>query len=90
MLIETRICELFTRLSSKVVHALLFSCGTRELFGNDNLFGTVECTAKLSKSGCHRCLSISLDELLIYSYGMRGGHVIYGSCYIRFEFYKFF
>lgn len=80
---------MFTLLSSKAVRGPLHARGTLML-NKERIYGFVECTRDLSATNCKKCLDIAIKELIDRAYKMRGGHAIFGSCYIRFEFYIFY
>ncbi|ONI14144.1 hypothetical protein PRUPE_4G264700 [Prunus persica] len=90
-LIQDKVHALLTRLSFKAINGPLYANGKIKISPKGkNVFGTVECTKDLSEVNCKECLDVAITELQDRSYGMRGGHVFYGSCYIRFEFHRFY
>lgn len=50
------------------------------------LCGIVECIDDLSGVDCKKCIDVARSELLGHTYKVKGGHAIYGSCHIIFEY----
>lgn len=83
-----RLRQLFTRLSSKIIHGPLCARG-KQVLDKKYLYG-VDCTSDLFSVNYKKCLDVAISELLNRSYRMRGRHTIYGSCCIRFELYHYY
>lgn len=63
--------------------------GHLKLMGDEVLYDATQCTTDLSHIECKRCLDVAMSDLENASNGRRGFRVYYGSCYIRFELYRF-
>lgn len=90
MLIQYKVFELLTRLSSQVVRGQLYAHGKLRVSHKIKLYATVECTLDISAEDCKKCLIVAISELLNHSYRTTGGRAIYGSCMIRFEHHPFY
>ncbi|GMN58088.1 hypothetical protein TIFTF001_027186 [Ficus carica] len=51
------------------------------------LYGLAQCTRDLKGLDCKKCLDDSISLLPNFSSGKRGGRVVGGSCYVRYELY---
>ncbi|CAL9020378.1 unnamed protein product [Prunus brigantina] len=84
MLIQYKVFELLTRLSSQVVRGQLYAHGKLRVSHKIKLYATVECTLDISAEDCKKCLTVAISragpgELLDHSCRMTGGRAIYGS-----------
>lgn len=88
-LVQLKVHQLLTRLSSKVLRGLLNAHGLTKLVNKISIYGLVECIGDLSNENCKTCIDTAISELPKNSFKRRSGHVIYGSCYISFSFDQF-
>ncbi|KAA8519373.1 hypothetical protein F0562_013629 [Nyssa sinensis] len=54
------------------------------------IYGLVQCTSDLSEQLCSDCLIGAMQEIGSCCVGSRGGRVIYPSCNLRYELYRFY
>ncbi|XP_024963298.1 uncharacterized protein LOC112503500 [Cynara cardunculus var. scolymus] len=57
---------------------------------SSKIFGLMQCTPDLSLTECDICLSDAINRIQICCDGKRGARVVYPSCNIRYEDYRFF
>ncbi|KAJ9566194.1 hypothetical protein OSB04_002160 [Centaurea solstitialis] len=54
------------------------------------IYGIMQCTPDLSKDQCYDCLDWTMVQIPYCCVNRRGGRVIYHSCHLRYEVYRFF
>lgn len=87
---DSKVKELLSSLSEKAsATSKLYSTGELVLgTGPDpKLYGLAQCTRDLKGKDCKKCLDDAISELPNFSSGKRGGRVVGGSCYVRYELY---
>ncbi|MQM15279.1 hypothetical protein Taro_048230 [Colocasia esculenta] len=78
-------------LTSRAAYAPpMFAAGDVGSSGGGRIYGLVQCTRDLSAEGCNRCLREEIRVLPTCCYGKKGGRVIGGSCYLRYEVRPFY
>ncbi|KAK6917378.1 Gnk2-homologous domain [Dillenia turbinata] len=54
------------------------------------IYGLVQCTPDLSEIDCNNCLQSATEDIPTYFNGKVGGEILYFSCTLQYETYKFF
>ncbi|KAJ9566206.1 hypothetical protein OSB04_002172 [Centaurea solstitialis] len=54
------------------------------------IYGLMQCTPDLSEDQCYDCLNWAMQQIPNCCDNKRGGRVVYPSCYLRYEDYRFF
>jgi hypothetical protein len=57
---------------------------------NQNMYNLVQCTPDLSSTDCNSCLQAAINRLPIFSSGKQGARVLFPSCTVRCELYRFY
>ncbi|KAF7823107.1 cysteine-rich repeat secretory protein 38-like [Senna tora] len=65
----------------------LYAIGELKLEGSRTLYGLAQCTRDLLGPGCKKCLDDAISEIPNCCDGKKGGRVVGGSCYVRYELY---
>lgn len=90
LLIRNGVHKLLTRLCSRVVCKPPYAHGYIGISNVASLYGAAEWTSDLSSIDCIKGLDVAKKEVIDHIYGRIGERAIYGSCYTRFEFYRFY
>ncbi|PON48524.1 Gnk2-like domain containing protein [Parasponia andersonii] len=86
-----KVKELLSGLSNEASKtSRLYSTGELEFAAagpDSKLYGLAQCTRDLKGIDCKKCLDDAISELPNCCTGKRGGRVVGGSCYVRYELY---
>lgn len=82
--------QLLNKWRSKIAPEQMHVVGNKRLSKKICISSLLECTRDISSENCKNCLLIRIRERQNYNHRSRGGHAIYRSCYIIFEFYGFY
>ncbi|KAM6572710.1 hypothetical protein CsatA_016790 [Cannabis sativa] len=86
-----KVKELLSGLSYKASRtSKLYATGDMDLGSGPDpkLYGLVQCTRDLNGMDCQKCLDDAISNLPNCCTGKRGGRVVGGSCYVRYELYS--
>ncbi|KAI9124167.1 hypothetical protein K1719_005467 [Acacia pycnantha] len=90
--IEVSISEFFPHEAAKpaVGKKKYANTTTKDFSAFQSVYCLAQCTPDLSPSDCSWCLSEAIGDLNWCCYGKTGGRVLYPSCYVRYELYRFY
>ncbi|GFQ05535.1 cysteine-rich repeat secretory protein 38 [Phtheirospermum japonicum] len=74
--------------SDKTARVPMFANGN-VTYGNETVYGMVQCTRDLSAKNCTTCLDDAIEYLPKCCFPKVGARVFYGSCVLRYEIYPF-
>ncbi|KAL6619012.1 hypothetical protein ACP70R_034151 [Stipagrostis hirtigluma subsp. patula] len=68
----------------------MFAAGNVTLTSFVTIYGMAECTRDLAADQCNICLDSAVASIPQFCDGKQGGRVVYRSCSVRFEVYRFY
>ncbi|KAK9092147.1 hypothetical protein Syun_027058 [Stephania yunnanensis] len=69
---------------------VMFKTKQAVLNGFQNIYGLVQCTPDLSPGECDSCLTSAIGDIPTCCDRKQGGRVVFPSCNLRFEVYRFY
>ncbi|KMZ64121.1 hypothetical protein ZOSMA_3802G00010 [Zostera marina] len=71
-------------------YPLLFAVNETSYLPFQTIYGLAQCTRDLSVDDCYYCLTNQLTYIPIHLEGKKGGRILSGSCFTRYESYTFY
>ncbi|XP_050285635.1 cysteine-rich receptor-like protein kinase 25 [Quercus robur] len=82
--------DLASRASNVTAGAKKFGVNQVKISEFQTLYSLVQCTPDLSNTDCNSCLQAAINRLPICCGGKQGGRVLFPSCHVRYELYRFY
>ena len=89
-LVNTTMTSLAGQASDVPIGAKKFGTNKVNISAFQTLYSLVQCTPDLSSTDCNLCLQTAINRLPICCGGKQGGRVLFPSCNIIYELYRFY